>query len=516
MEIDDENMGKHSHAEVPRHNQQAKRPLAITILPLLPKHLTSLSTDELLELRHYYPVAYEGLLAKENRHLARALEVISYEAQKQIDVIKARHRNSTARLIKQIEEERVAYKTQQEVCKVMVDDRATQIEALSAKVKDVTTTHTEYLVANAGREAMLEIWEAEANNSSFGYQQIWKEREFMRRDVDQIRSAFAQELQKKDAVIAVLRAEVSRLLNKNVMESLQYNDLLADHGRLQEQLWNAEDIADTVIEEVESTTIVVAITSRSRTSENSQPAEDSAYHTQLLQAKKQTRDAKKQCNKLTAEKDYTYRSLQNKHADLKRKYDELVENATANTYPKFKPVEESSDIAMPPPPKKRKTRASTAVSDKAVSAKSDLSINLKVFSSTATGAVQIHVAMEAMDSSVITAGDFSSLQTVAWNLLRSSCTGHEVCGHSFTDDFSMIARVKSFPGGTWETVNEGGFRIWLVAAEGLAKVLEQGLIGEVDVMFAANGLRGEGWVIERSIRMADALAIGDGFAQIEH
>ena len=63
--------------------------------------------------------------------------------------------------------------------------------------------------------------------------------------------------------------------------------------------------------------------------------------------------------------------------------------------------------------------------------------------------------------------------------------------------------------------NEGGFKVWWVAAQGIANVLEGGLIGEVDVMFGATNIQRGGWAVERSIRMADGLMTGDGFAHIE-
>ena len=56
-----------------------------------------------------------------------------------------------------------------------------------------------------------------------------------------------------------------------------------------------------------------------------------------------------------------------------------------------------------------------------------------------------------------------------------------------------MAKVKGFPNGRWETVDDGGLKIWWIAAKELAAAFEQGLLGEIDVLFTVGEVPGAEW-----------------------
>ena len=471
------------------------KPLASPDGPTFPPRISTLMRpEEIIKLRDSYPVAFQGLMYTQFSQFAGVLETITDT----------------------VEQTRRAFDKEIKGLKSDIGSRNEHIRLLANKMNETPQPSTEEMVAQALHNTSVQMLEEQMDRLQFDRGELLKERNALCDDIDNIKRHYAQNLLEKDEEIYMLRREVSRLLNKNMKETIEYNDLVDDHKVLQTQLERAKErmilLKDTKPEEHEAEDVQSGKRSlRSKSAKEADLAEKQQLTDDLKKAKKEILEVVDQHNEVVAEKETKFRSLRNQHLKLKRKYEHL----TANPLPSTRPPVSDESTSQGPATKKRKTRNSASSPTSTIRAEpSKLNIDLKVFTLAEDGEISRSVYMHAIEPSIFPSGEYWGLKSVAWSLLRASYSGTGLTAEASIEESQIIVRVKGFPNGRWETVNEGGLKIWWMAAKGLAEQFDGGLLGEVDVLFALGGVEGREWIVERSMRLADALGTGDGFAVI--
>ena len=470
------------------------KPLAVGNHPALPKSLILKTSDEILALLESYPVATQGLLCMLSPQFAGVLEGIT-------DKFEQINRVSAAKI-----------KCQDDYI-IKVED---QISVLIHNMDQEPTLSSEDMIANAAREVTIETLQDQLAQSKHDYEQILNERAAVCKEIDNIRANYGHTFSQKDQEASGLRSEVTRLLNKNMLETLQYNDLLQDHLDLQSQLARAKErisflddaavAQEAGIEELAQP----GRSLRSKAAKNTKVAEQQHYKSELKEAKKEVQDISNELDAVVAEKETKFRALRDEHLNLKRKYEDL----TAELPIRLAGQESANQEKKEPAPKKRKTKASASTSAPAP-VPSKLSINIKVFTLNSEGTIAMHAYLHSLDSANFPSYDLAGLRTTAWNLLRSSYNGANICDNVNIDDTSLVVRVKGLPTARWETADDGGVKMWWIAVKGVAAAFEEGLLGEIDVLFVMGAVEGSSWKVERSLRLADGFGNGDGFTCVD-
>ena len=403
----------------------------------------------------------------------------------------------------------------------LLKSRDDQIRLLTNKMSRTPTPTPDEMIANAMRDTTIQMMQDEMDRLLYDHDQLLYERSILFDDIDTIKTHYAYTMQERDDEIVMLRTEVSRLLDKNIKESLLYNDLLEDHETMQGQFERTRKhlllLEDAATEKKSPPEHVSARRNmRSASAKDAYLAEHQRLQHELLKAKKATEQVAEECDELLADNKTKYRSLRSTHLKLKRKYEQIIEEAPVKIQPATPVAQKLEELSS----KKRKTRASGSAENITTTpasrpSPSKFNIDLKVFTLSADGTVSRHVHMQALEPDVMPSEDLMGLKTTAWNLLRTSHSGAAVCDGMNVDHVSITVRVKGFPHGRWETVNNGCFKIWWLAAKGLAAAFEQGLLGEIDVMCVMGEVEPSEWIAERSMRLADAIGEGDGFTVVE-
>lgn len=465
-------------------------PMAAEDLPLFPTHLSSLTPDDIRNVARTYPIAFDGLVRSRIPQLNPIL-----------DAMDQNNAASNAEFWNEIKR-----------LKRVVRKQAKKIETLKADQQQILEARRSGdLIANAVRDMTVQILEDQIEQLQADHRQLHAERDVLCADVDLVGKNCAYKLQEKDEEIRMLRGELSRLLTKNMLDSIEYNYLCDDLERLEEQLERKDArirfLEQLPAEKPDDSEISDARSLRSKAKKAVRNPKEARLLEELADVRKETEDISALWDESLAKKDHAYRVLRNEHMTLKRK----LEECTA-IIPGTLAVSPTIDE---PPAKGRKTRSS-AVNPNISSAPalSKLKIDLRVFAMTANGTVKLHAHMHSLDQKIFSPVNLSDVQTRAWNILCSSYTGAATYQCLDVDDYNFIARTRTFPSGTWETIQAGEFGIWWIAANAVAEASKNGLSGEIDVMFSPKGVNGIEWMAERTIRMAHTMGMGCGFAVV--
>lgn len=475
------------------------KPLTTSGLPDFPQFFTLLKEEDAVEVLHSYPVSFLGLLNGQVPQFATVLENVSNTSER-----------TSATFTREIS-----------TLRRHIEDRDQHVRLLTNKMNRTPTPSPDEMIANAMRDTTIQMIQEEMARLQYDHDRLLYERSILCDDIDTIKTHYAYTLQERDDEMIPLRTEVSRLLDKNMKETLLYNDLLEDHEALQGQLDRTKKrlllLEDAAAEKKSPLEPVSARRSmRSASAKDSYLAEQQRLQHELLEANKATKEVAEERDELLAVSKAKYRSLRSTHLKLKRKYEQMTEEVPLKT-------QAATPVALKleePSSKKRKTRASGSAKAVATTpapkpSSSKLNIDLRILALSADGTVSQHVHMQALEPDIMPSEDLTGLKTTAWNLLRTSHSGAAVCDGMSVDDISIMVKVKGFPNGRWETVDDGGLKIWWIAAKGLAAAFEQGLLGEMDVMFVMGEVPGAEWTAARSMRLADAISEGHGFMVLE-
>lgn len=359
------------------------------------------------------------------------------------------------------------------------------------------------------QDTTVQMIQDRSDRLQYDHDRLLYERAIIFDDIDNIKAHYEHTLQERDGAIVMLRGEVSRLLGKNMKETISYNELLEDHEALRCHLDRAKKrilcLEEALAEKNVTREPISAVqVLRSISTKEAHLVEQQRLRDRLTEARKETQEVAEECDELLADNKTKYRALRSAHQKLKRKHKRMTEDLP------FTPQAAGRIFTHSDAPSRKKPRANSASAREP----SKLNINLKVFVLTANGIVSQHVHMHAVDPSTLSWEDYNGIKAIAWNFLQTSHSGAELCGGMDIDNIDILVRVKGFPNGRWETVNAVGLEIWWLAAKGLAAAFEQGLLGEMDILFTSGAVKGSAWIADQSMRLADAFGDGNGFAVI--
>jgi ribosomal protein L29 len=92
------------------------------------------------------------------------------------------------------------------------------------------------LIAHAVCDRTVQILQRQVSQLHHDQNQLLEEQATLRSELNNLRIKYAAGTAEKEGEIHMLRGEVSRLLGKNVKETLEYTALLDEHERVREEL----------------------------------------------------------------------------------------------------------------------------------------------------------------------------------------------------------------------------------------------------------------------------------------
>ena len=405
------------------------KPLAVSGLPDFPQSLTLLREQDAVEASHSYPVSFQALLSGQVARFATVLE----------DVSNTSERTSAA------------FAREVSTLRRRIRDRDQHVRLLTDKMNRAPTPSPDEMIANAMRATTIQMMQDEMDRVQYDHDRLLYERSILCNDIDTIKTHYAYTLHEKDNEISMLRTKVSLLLDKNMKETLLYNDLLEDHKAIQgpldrkkKRLFFLEDAAAE--KESPPEPFSARRSMRSASAKDAYLAEQQRLQHGLLEAKKATEEVAEECDELLADNKAKYRSLRSTHLKLKRKYERMTEEAPLK-------IQAATPVAFKqeePRSKKRKTKPSAsaeAVTTTTVlgPCSSKLNIDLRILTLSADGTVSQHVHMQTLEPDVMPSEDLTGLKTTAWNLLRTSHSGATVCDGMSVDDVASWLKSKVSP-----------------------------------------------------------------------